>query len=38
MKEELTKSYKQREMECIKNNLQLVDTKKKGRFVYEEKD
>ena len=25
-------------MECIQSNLQQVDTKKKRRFVYEEKD
>ena len=38
MKEELPESITQREMECIWNNLQQVDTKKKRCFVYEEKD
>ena len=38
MKEELPESITRREMECIQSNLQQVDTKKKRRFVFEEKD
>ena len=38
MKEKLPESITQREMECIQSNLQQVDTKKKRRFVYEEKN
>ena len=37
MREELRESITQREMWCIQSNLQQVDTKKKGHFVYEEK-
>ena len=38
MKEELPESIAQREIRCIQSTLQQVDTKKKRRFVYEEKD
>ena len=38
MNEELPENFTQREMECIQSNLQQVDTKKKRRLVYEEKD
>ena len=38
MKEELPEIITQREMEYIQSNLQQVHTKKKRRFVYEEKD
>lgn len=39
MKEKLPESITQKELECIQNNLmQQVDTKKKKRSVYEEKD
>ena len=38
MKDELPESIIQREIDCNQSNLQQVDTKKKRRFVYEEKD
>ena len=38
MKEELLESITQREMECIQNKLQQVDTEKERSFVYKEKD
>ena len=38
MKDELPESIIQGEIECNQSNLQQVDTKKKRRFVYEEKD
>ena len=38
MKEELPESIAQREIRCIQSTLQQVDTKKRRRFVYEEKD
>ena len=38
MKEKLPENITQRAMECTQSNLQQVDTKKKRRFVYKEKD
>ena len=38
MKEELPESITEREIECIKSNLQQVHTKKKRRFDYKEEN